>query len=224
MHFRLFSSLLWEAGFLNDFVHPPTLFSLGCPSVQHCKGIRQGQGSNHASYLHWGWPKLVGDKKSSATLSFLNWQTSCCPCYSQWVPCILASSCLCLPHGLPPRYCSLSPVGPLLINRLFHLHVLSAACNQGNRGGTCAIRQVFLLSGQATVAFFLTSLLWQQETHDQQNPSPCHQFLHKDSGTIHFSLGLSVNLFLLMNLDMFSLLVDCTSNQLVYSAYFQIRR
>lgn len=134
MHFRLSSSLLWEAGFLNDFVHPPTWFSLGCPSVQHCKGIRQGQGGSDASYLHWGWPKLVGDIKSSATLRFLNWQPSCRPCYAPWVPCILASSCLCLPIASPQGSLARSPVGPLLINRLFHLHVLSVARNQGNQG------------------------------------------------------------------------------------------
>ena len=84
---------------------------------------------------------------------------------------------------------------------------------KATRDGTYAIRQAFLPSGQATVVFFLASLLWQQEIHDQQNPSPCHQFLHKDSGTIQSSLGLSINLFLLTNLDMFSLLVDCTSSQ-----------
>ena len=76
----------------------------------------------------------LGDIKSSATLSFLNWQPSCCPCYAQWVPCILASSCLCLPIAFPQGSLARSPVGPLLINRLFHLHVLSVARNQGNQG------------------------------------------------------------------------------------------
>lgn len=96
---------------------------------------------------------------------------------------------------------------------------------KATRDGTCAIRQAFLPSGPATVVFFLASLLWQQEIHEQQNHVfPCHQFLHKDSGTIQFSLGLSVNLYLIKKLDMFSLLVDCTSNQSVHSTYFKIRR
>ena len=85
---------------------------------------------------------------------------------------------------------------------------------KATRDGTCAIRQAFLPSGPATVVFFLASLLWQQEIHEQQNHVfPCHQFLHEDSGAIQFSLGLSVNLYLIKKLDMFSLLVDCTSSR-----------
>lgn len=91
----------------------------------------------------------------------------------------------------------------------------SVACNQGNKGWHLC-NQPSISPIWSDCSNVLTSVLWQQEINVQQNPSPYyHQFFHKDSGTIQFSLDLyQLTYFISSNESWcFPPPIDCTSNQ-----------
>lgn len=80
------------------------------------------------------------------------------------------------PHPIPATQGSApkvvlarSPVAPLLTTTYFICMCSKLPVTKATRDGTCAVSQAFLPSA---IAFLLTSFLWQQEVHVQQNPSP----------------------------------------------------